>query len=58
MGLDMNSKIRILHIIPKLNSCGAERLVVDLLEAIDKELFEVGIIALFTETGTFLEQKN
>jgi hypothetical protein len=57
MGLDMNSKIRILHIIPKLNPGGAERLVVDLLEAIDKVLFEVGIIVLFPESGTFLEQK-
>ncbi|KIX84467.1 glycosyltransferase [Thermus filiformis] len=50
-------KIRVLHILPNFGPGGAERLVVDLMEAMDKERFEVAAVSLFPESGTMLEQE-
>jgi len=49
-------KIRILHIIPNLNTGGAERLVVNLLEAIDKEKFEVAVCSLYDKSSSPFEE--
>ena len=48
----MNKKIKILHIIPKFDPAGAERLLVNLLEAFDHEWFEVAAVSLYPESGT------
>lgn len=45
-------KIRVLHVIPSLATGGAERLVVNLLKALDKNKFEVAACSLYSETGT------
>jgi glycosyltransferase involved in cell wall biosynthesis len=50
-------KLRILHVIPKFGTGGAERLVVDLLEATDKERFDVATVSLYPECGTILENE-
>jgi len=50
-------RTRILHIIPNIAIGGAERLVVNLLEAIDKEKFEVAACSLYPKSGTALEQE-
>jgi glycosyltransferase involved in cell wall biosynthesis len=50
-------KIRILHIIPNFGTGGAERLVVSLLEATDKERFEAAAVSLYQETGTLIEKE-
>ncbi|MGB9899171.1 MAG: glycosyl transferase, partial [Thermanaerothrix sp.] len=49
-------KIQILHIIPNFGPGGAERLVVDLMEATDKERFETAAVSLYPESGTILEK--
>jgi sugar transferase (PEP-CTERM/EpsH1 system associated) len=51
------AKVRILHIFPNAGPGGAERLVVDLLEATDKERFEVAAVSLYPESGTILERE-
>lgn len=50
-------RIRILHIIPNFSTGGAERLVVDLLEATDNERFEAAAVSLYPESGTRLEKE-
>ncbi|MGB9662819.1 MAG: glycosyltransferase [Moorellaceae bacterium] len=52
----MTRKVRVLHIIPNFGPGGAERLVVDLMEATDKERFEVAAVSLYPESGTILEK--
>lgn len=53
----MKEKIRVLHIIPNFGPGGAERLVVDLMQAADKERFEVAAVSLYPESGTILERE-
>ena len=53
----MSKKIKILHVIPKFDPGGAERLLVNLLEAFDHEWFEVAAVSLYPESGTILEQE-
>lgn len=53
----MTRKFRVLHIIPNFGIGGAERLVVNLLTAIDKEKFEVAAVSLYRESGTILERE-
>ena len=50
-------KVRVLHIIPNFGAGGAERLLVDLLEAFDQERFEVAAVSLYPESGTILEEE-
>lgn len=50
-------KLRILHVIPKFGTGGAERLVVNLLEATDKERFDVAAVSLYPECGTIFENE-
>lgn len=49
--------VKVLHIIPKFGIGGAERLVVNLLEAFDRKRFEVAVVSLYPETGTILERE-
>ena len=51
------SKVRVLHILPNFGPGGAERLVVDLMEAMDRERFEVAAVSLFPEDGSILEEE-
>ena len=53
----MSKKIKVLHVIPKFVLGGAERLLVNLLEAFDHEWFEVAAVSLYPESGTILEQE-
>ncbi len=53
----MSKKIKILHVIPKFDIDGAERLLVNLLEAFDHEWFEVAAVSFYPESGTILEQE-
>jgi sugar transferase (PEP-CTERM/EpsH1 system associated) len=53
----MTRKVRVLHIIPNFGPGGAERLVLDLMEATDKERFEVAAVSLYPESGTILERE-
>lgn len=53
----MRNKLRILHIIPNFGHGGAERLVVDLMKAIDREQFEVAAVSLYPKGDTILEQE-
>jgi len=53
----MTRKFRVLHIIPNFGPGGAERLLVSLLEAFDKERFEVAAVSLYPESGTILEKE-
>jgi len=53
----MTRKIRVLHIIPNFGPGGAERLVLGLMEATDKERFEVAAVSLYPESGTILEKE-
>lgn len=48
---------KILHILPNFGLGGAEQLVVDLMEATDKERFEVAAVSLYPESGTILEKE-
>lgn len=50
-------RLRILHIIPNFGPGGAERLVVDLMEAMDKERFEVAAVSLYPPSDTILEKE-
>jgi len=50
-------KVRILHIIPNFGPGGAERMLVNLLEAFDRERFEVKAVSLYPESGTILEKE-
>ena len=52
-----HGKLHILHIIPNFGIGGAERLVVNLLGAIDKEKFEVAACSLYSKSGTAFEQE-
>lgn len=52
-----HKKFRVLHIIPNFGPGGAERLVVALMEATDKERFEVAAVSLYPESGTILEKE-
>jgi len=51
------NKVRVLHIIPNFGPGGAERFVLDLMEATDKEHFEVAAVSLYPESGTILEKE-
>lgn len=51
------SKIEVLHIVPKFVPGGAERLVLNLIEAIDKKRFNISAISLFPKTDTILEKE-
>lgn len=53
----MTEKVRVLHILPNFGPGGAERLVVNLMEAADKERFEVAAVSLYPESGTILEKE-
>ena len=50
-------KVKVLHILPSFGPGGAERLVVDLMEAMDRERFEVAAVSLYPESGTLLERE-
>ncbi|MDD3565129.1 MAG: glycosyltransferase [Methanothrix sp.] len=50
-------EIRILHVIPKFSTGGAERLVINLMEATDKERFNVAAVSLYPESGTINEKE-
>jgi glycosyltransferase involved in cell wall biosynthesis len=50
-------KLRILHVIPNFGNGGAERLVVDLLQATDKDRFEVAAVSLYSESGSQRENE-
>ncbi len=50
-------KVRVLHIVPNFSPGGAERLVVDLMEATDEGRFEVVAVSLYPESGTILERE-
>jgi len=52
----MNKK-KVLHIIPNFGLGGAERLLMNLLEAFDYKRFEVAAVSLYPESGTILEKK-
>lgn len=53
----MTKKTRILHVIPNFGPGGAERLLVNLLEAFDHARFEVEAVSLYPESGTILEKE-
>ncbi|GEA16569.1 glycosyl transferase family 1 [Moorella sp. E308F] len=53
----MLHKIKVLHIIPNFGAGGAERLLVNLLEAFDRERFEVAAVSLYPESVTILEKE-
>ena len=53
----MGKKIKILHVIPKFALGGAERLLVNLLEAFDHEKLEVAAVSLYSESGTIFEKE-
>ncbi|MFO7152854.1 MAG: glycosyltransferase [Bacillota bacterium] len=50
-------KVKVLHILPSFGPGGAERLVVDLMEAMDREQFEVAAASLFPAGGSILEEE-
>lgn len=50
-------KLRVLHVIPSFRTGGAERLVVSLLEATDKERFEAAAVSLYPESGTIIDNE-
>ncbi|WP_337844906.1 glycosyltransferase [Thermus sp.] len=50
-------RLRVLHVIPDLGPGGAERLLVDLMGAMDKERFEVVAVSLYPSRGTLLEKE-
>lgn len=50
-------KIKVLHVIPNFGAGGAERLLVNLLEAYDRERFEVAAVSLYPESETILERE-
>jgi len=49
--------VKVLHIIPNFGIGGAERLVVNFLEAFDRKRFEMAVVSLYPETGTILERE-
>ncbi len=51
----MMKKIKILYIVPSLNSGGAERFLLDLISNLDKNIFEVYLL-LFKEKGFFYQE--
>lgn len=53
----MKRKLRVLHILPKPDIGGAERLVVNLCKAFDTKRFEIAVCFLFPKSGNFLEQE-
>jgi len=53
----MKNKVRVLHIIPDFGSGGAERLLVDLLQATDTDRFEVAAVSLYPRRGTILDKE-
>jgi glycosyltransferase involved in cell wall biosynthesis len=50
-------RIRVLQVIPKLMTGGAERVALDLARHLDQESFEVAIMSLFPYTGERFEQE-
>lgn len=50
-------KIHICHVVPNFGLGGAERLVVDLIEATNKKLFEVTAVSLYPKSGAILERE-
>jgi len=53
----MSKRIKVLHVIPNFGAGGAERLVLDLMEEMDHEKFEVAAVSLYPETGTVFEDE-
>lgn len=51
-------KLRVLHIIPDLREGGAERLVMNLLGAFDRNQLGVAVVSLYPESRTFFERKT
>ncbi|MCK4819995.1 glycosyltransferase, partial [bacterium] len=49
--------VKVLHIIPKFDIGGAERFLVNFLEAFNHKRFEVAVVSLYPETGTILERE-
>ncbi len=52
----MRKKIRVLHVIPWLGMGGAERLVVNLSEALSENGIEVSVCSLYPGSGSVLEK--
>jgi glycosyltransferase involved in cell wall biosynthesis len=50
-------RLRVLHIIPNFGTGGAERLVVNLLRALDREKFEVAACSLYAKSNTTFEEQ-
>lgn len=50
-------KKRILHIVPNFGTGGAERLVVDLVDAADTQRLELFVVSLYAESGRMLEKE-
>jgi len=50
-------KDKILHIIPNFGTGGADRLAVNLLEALDRERFEAAACSLYSRSDTAFEQE-
>lgn len=53
----LKRKIKILHIIPNFTTGGAERLVVELLKAFDRQKFNVAACSLYGKSNTFFEKE-
>ena len=53
----MQKKIKVLHIIPTFGIGGAERLVVNLLENLNRERFEVAACSLYGKRNTIFEHQ-
>ncbi len=53
----MSERIRVLHIIYSFASGGAERFVLDLMQAMDKEKFEVAAVSLRPDLGRPFEKE-
>lgn len=53
----MPDKLRVLHVIPNLRPGGAERLLVSLLAASNRERFETQAVSLYPESRSILEQE-
>lgn len=58
MSGDLKKKcIRVLQVIPKLGTGGAERIVLDLAKNLDKKIFEVAILSLYPYSGEPFEKE-
>ena len=52
----MNSRIRVLQVVPSLGSGGAERMVMHLAAGLDRSRYETSVACLSNPVGTDLEQ--